>query len=247
MIPAEEKVADLCNSVKLKRKQNVTSLNETPSKTAVDVGEICAKDLISNIFAKVSSVNVNNWFQYGVSSESELNVFEPIQQALSHIDFNLKRNSDFINELTKLLDTSRSIKQEANLKKIAKALESEKTSTPRNSVPCSPAPVKKEERKKSFSLLTLGSKSPKVEKKDSASGVGTSNHDQDLSTSISQIDANLRMHLTLQNSLNNEVNNSNYIELEAEVEKISYHLESLARQWSKIDFSEKYIQIFFFN
>jgi hypothetical protein len=135
----------MCNSVRLKRKQNVTSLHETPpsSKTAADAGEICAKDLISLIVARVSSVHVNDWFQYSAGTESESSVFEPIQQALNHIDFNLKRNSDFINELTKLLDTSRSIKQETNLKKIAKALEGEKSPADIASVPPSPAPAKK--------------------------------------------------------------------------------------------------------
>jgi hypothetical protein len=51
------------------------------------------------------------------SSTSSLHLFDSIHQALNYIDFNLKRNSDFINELTKLLDTSRAIKQEAQLKK----------------------------------------------------------------------------------------------------------------------------------
>lgn len=53
-------------------------------------------------------------------------MFESIENALAHIDFNLKRNSDFINELTKLLDTSRAIQQEKQLKKLLKALEDEK-------------------------------------------------------------------------------------------------------------------------
>lgn len=63
----------------------------------------------------------------------------------------------------------------------------------------------------------------------------------DLSASLSQIDNNFRIQLKLQNSLNCQVNNSNYIELETEVEKISYHLDSLARQWSKLDFTTNYI------
>lgn len=46
---------------------------------------------------------------------------------MAHIDFNLKRNSDFINELTKLLDTSRAIQQEKQLKKLLKSLEDERT------------------------------------------------------------------------------------------------------------------------
>ena len=44
----------------------------------------------------------------------------------SHIDFNLKRNSDFIKELTRLLDTSRTIKQEAHMKKILQRMDDEK-------------------------------------------------------------------------------------------------------------------------
>lgn len=156
-----QKVTEICNSVKLRRKVNVTLINETPSKNATDTGEIGAKDLITQITDKLAGMNVSQWFNFGVTPDSETNLFEPIYQALNHIDFNLKRNSDFINELTKLLDTSRSIKQESNLKKIAKAMEGEKQSL---TVPPSPVPPKKEEvtRKKSFSLLSIGSKSPRV-------------------------------------------------------------------------------------
>ena len=64
-----------------------------------------------------------------------------------------------------------------------------------------------------------------------------SNPEVDLNASLSQIDSNFRMQIKLQHNHNNEVNNSNYIELENEVEKISYHLESVASQWSKLDFS----------
>lgn len=160
------KVTDMCNSVKLKRKQNFRPLNENPSKVPVDSGEIGVKDLLSQVVDKLSTVNVNQWFNYA-NSDSEANLFEPIQQVLNHIDFNLKRNSDFINELTKLLDTSRSIKQEANLKKISKAVEEEKN-TKLTSTPASPALSVRnidKDRKKSFSLLSLASKSPKPEKK----------------------------------------------------------------------------------
>lgn len=229
----EEKVTDIINSVKLKRKHNVKLVNETPSKNQVDSGEIGIKDLLQQIVDKLTTVNVNQWFAHGTSPESDQNLFEPIQQALNHIDFNLKRNSDFINELTKLLDTSRSIKQEANLKRISKNMDEDKTNK-LQSTPASPAPQKKDDRKKSFSLLSLASKSPKPEKKELHPPVNT---EADLTASLSQIDSNFRLQMKLQNNQNNEVNNSNYIELENEVEKISYHLESLASQWSKLDFT----------
>lgn len=156
-----EKVADICNSVKLKRKQDASVTPENPTKSNVDTGEIGVKDLIANVVEKISNSNATHWFQHCSTAEAESkSLFEPIQQALNHIDFNLKRNSDFINELTKLLDTSRTIKQEAHLKKVSKLLDENKPA--HLSVPASPVLPKKEERKKSFSLLSLGSKSPKV-------------------------------------------------------------------------------------
>lgn len=62
----------------------------------------------------------------GAECGLEKSLFDSIENALTHIDFNLKRNSDFINELTKLLDTSRAIQQEKQLKKLLKSLEDEK-------------------------------------------------------------------------------------------------------------------------
>lgn len=243
----EQKVTDICNSVKLKRKHNVRLVNETPSKSSADTGEIGVKDLLMQVVDKLAGLNVNQWFTYGAPAESDQptaqpNLFEPIQQALNHIDFNLKRNSDFINELTKLLDTSRTLKQEANLKKISKSKEEEATGskTPNlASVPNSPALPVSKERKKSFSLLSLATKSPKPDKKEMLKVSPVAGPEADLTASLTQIDNNFRMQLKLQNNnhVNQEVNNSNYVELEREVEKVSFHLESLASQWSKLDFS----------
>ena len=122
------------------------------------------------------------------------NLFEPIQQLLNHIDFNLKRNSDFINELAKLLETARALKQEAHLKKAAKWREEETAVAKPNlvSVPNSPA-LPPKERKKSFSLLSLAGKSPRPEKKEMLKAADTN-----LADSLNQIDSNFRMQLKLQ-------------------------------------------------
>lgn len=49
-------------------------------------------------------------------------------------------------------------------------------------------------------------------------------------------DLNSMLHaqLKLSHAQNNEVSNTDYMELEIEVEKISYHLETLSRAWSKL-------------
>ena len=254
----------------------------------------------------------------------QTNLYDAIQYALTHIDFNLKRNSDFINELTKLLDTSRAIKQEAQLKKVLKLLEEEKSSqqaaqTMANlcapisnqackggsvSQPASPklsAPnanqdtderrddsVKKRPKYKSFKGFSSGfSASPKLKPKELSSnananansvptiqynGGSTSTTTNTASTVTSSpakflssagnglcsskaqsskdltgssIELNFQRQLLLYNQ-HNEVNNSDYIELEFEIEKISYNLDKLVRNWSKLK-SLNHVWVIFFS
>ena len=229
---------EACSSVKLKRRLNAGLQGEVPSKS--DTGEIGVKDLLAEIVDKLSTFNVSQWFNAEVVDEA-VSLFEPIQQALNHIDFNLKRNSDFINELTKLLDTSRVIKQEAHLKKVSKQLEEERMSS--LSTPSSPALKSKEsiaeEAKKkprssfkAFSTLSLTSKSTKDEKKSNTLQLPEA---KDLRASLSQIDDIARYKLNQNSQQPAELNIPSYIELETEVEKVSFHLESMTRQWFKLD------------
>ena len=133
-----------------------SSSNTNNGETTYETTEIDLKQILDQLLEVISSTHLSEWFKFtsqqqqnkeevnffaqqqrpdspsshqlsGSSvAESPPNLFEFIQQALQHIDFNLKRNSDFINELTKLLDTSRAIKQETHLKKMLKLLEDEK-------------------------------------------------------------------------------------------------------------------------
>ena len=61
-----------------------------------------------------------------------------------------------------------------------------------------------------------------------------SHSNKDLSmTSVNNIEVNFQRQLLFYNQ-HNEVSNSDYIELEFEIEKISYHLDKLLRGWTKI-------------
>ena len=259
--------------------------NELGASSSVDSGEINVKELLDQIVENVTNVNAAQWFNFFTNSNKsqqtnensdlnstmeQSNIFESIQQALNHIDFNLKRNSDFINELTKLLDTSRAIKQEAQLKKVLKLLEEEKNALTNNSTlitssvsqPPSPSirsasssakpeDEKKDDKKKlksksfkGFASLTSSPKTqplpplPPTDNKTNQLAPPGQNLQKpqsvkDLSTSLTNIEANFKQQLLLQNQ-HHEINNSDYIELEFEVEKISYHLDNLFRLWSKL-------------
>lgn len=50
----------------------------------------------------------------------------------------------------------------------------------------------------------------------------------------SDVSSSIQNQLKLTQAQNHEVSNSDYMELEIEVEKISYHLETLSRAWSKV-------------
>lgn len=127
-------------STKLPRRNQSFRMNPNQIETS-EIVETNLKEILDKIIESVSASNVTNWFTIPNShkldqaesdeqnSESS-DLFSSILNALNHIDYNLKRNSDFINELTKLLDTSRAIKQEAQLKKILKSLEEEKSAVP---------------------------------------------------------------------------------------------------------------------
>jgi hypothetical protein len=241
--------------------------------------------------------------QINLANLHSFSLFESIHQALWHIDFNLKRNSDFINELTKLLDTSRSIKQEAHLKKLLKLHDDQKaigsgdgvaptTGNPSTilssgvnsnalnslSQPSSPRlptqvsmrvnDMNKKAKSKSFKgfasfklhhgstksnesstnkHLTSPSNATPANEPTSASNLNNNlsqfstqycggqqppgkNHSQrDLNSLTSEL--NSQQKIIKQPS---ELNNSDYTELEYEVEKISYHLDSLYRVWSKL-------------
>lgn len=99
---------------------------------------------------------------YFLVKNQETDLFEAIENALVHIDFNLKRNSDFINELTKLLDTSRAIQQEKHLKKLLKSLEEEKLNPPTslNVPPVVLNPLNSQSQPSSPSLRPAGAASP---------------------------------------------------------------------------------------
>jgi signal recognition particle GTPase len=133
------------------------------SSSSSDIVEINLKDILSQIINNLSNSScVNEWFKLSnvyqqqqqqvemangsnlfcneideviQQEKTERSLFESIENALNHIDFNLKRNSDFINELTKLLDTSRAIQQEKQLKKLLKSIEDEKLNSSNLSVP----------------------------------------------------------------------------------------------------------------
>ena len=127
------------NNTTINNAAAATTTNESPDASEVDL-----KEILNQICESISNTQLSEWFRFSTNQRQQddavpmtrpdsplsvgdfpppppppprIQLFDSILQALNHIDFNLKRNSDFINELTKLLDTSRVIKQEAQLKK----------------------------------------------------------------------------------------------------------------------------------
>ena len=82
-----------------------------------EILEVNFRDILNQLIENLNPANTPHWFNLNdatntntnnhEATSSSLSLFDSILQALNFIDFNLKRNSDFINELTKLLDTSR--------------------------------------------------------------------------------------------------------------------------------------------
>ena len=290
-------LSNLTNSTKLpRRNESMRQQNAgdpTSSGSNEPISEINLKNLLDQIVDNLSTVNVQSWFssehsfnfkqlnQVAINENGELtapnlpskpvNLFDSIHHALRHIDFNLKRNSDFINELTKLLDTSRAIKQEAQLRKLLKEHGDEKLNKLNNeqnetksttlSPPASPyvsgtnGNEKKRSKSKSFRGFPVGLSSPKSKSKEmltnsdnksttmlSPTSISTTPN----SLSLNNIDLNSsnkeqKLSQSLNQLMSSEINNSDYIELEIEVEKISYQLDSLFRTWSKLtDLNNQY-------
>jgi hypothetical protein len=130
---SEVNVKDLLDQIV----ENLTILNVSqwfafnPPTTAPSSGGATKKGSFLNVAENGTNVTSNLSLNDSCSQTNEtqaISMFDSIQQALNHIDFNLKRNSDFINELTKLLDTSRALKLETQLKKMSKAYEEERAS-----------------------------------------------------------------------------------------------------------------------
>jgi hypothetical protein len=287
-VQAQTNLSNLTNSTKLpRRNESMRQQNASDPTNGVNepINEINLKNLLDQIVDNLSTVNVQNWFssehsfnfkqlnQVAINENGEftapnlpskpVNLFDSIQHALRHIEFNLKRNSDFINELTKLLDTSRAIKQEAQLRKLLKEHGEEKLnkSNEQNdsksttlSPPASPyvsgssESEKKRSKSKSFRGFPVGLSSPKSKSKEiltNSDGKGssllspTSISTTPNSISLNNIDLNSsnkdqKLSQTLNQLVNSEINNSDYIELEIEVEKISYQLDLLFHTWSKL-------------
>lgn len=273
------------DSTKLPRRMESLRLSSNPNE-ASEISEINFKEILDQIIDNLSSPNISQWFsgKHTISSINEqpldnnnsehLNLFDSIKQALHHIDFNLKRNSDFINELTKILDTSRSIKQEAQLKKMIKSLEEERNnntastsnnnntyslsqpSSPKLSLPTESANKSEDSKKKlktkSFKGFTSSFGSPKLTTKESSPNQPTtaetkpgylsppSQIKQQIKSQSSKDFSSQNNTESIQGQLklynqHNEVNNSDYIELESEVEKISFYMDGLSRSWLKLN------------
>ncbi|CAF0800392.1 unnamed protein product [Brachionus calyciflorus] len=213
------------------------------------------KEILNNIVEFISHNSPCQWFNL-----NEANLTNLVQTALGHIDYNLKRNSDFINELTKLLDTSRALKQEAQLKKLLENLEDDKNLS--LSQPASPLlrvnnerdnlSVKEDKKKsKSFrGFLTHRSKSKEsgsqpnititdqqieTNKSNYLALPGQQNTQLSAASSLSNLETNFQKQLKLQlNQTHEIINNFDYNEIELEVEKISYHFDTLFRHWTKL-------------
>jgi hypothetical protein len=126
------------------RNASANTANNSAANESQDASEVDLKEILNQICETISNTQLSEWFRFSSNQRQQddavpvtrpdsplsvgdflppppppprIQLFDSILQALNHIDFNLKRNSDFINELTKLLDTSRVIKQEAQLKK----------------------------------------------------------------------------------------------------------------------------------
>jgi hypothetical protein len=258
-----------------------------------DPGEVNIKDLLDSIVENLSLLNISQWFSFNTNAASTSNstpsrkenlltdtatnmtdsfmqteatsMFDSIHQALNHIDFNLKRNSDFINELTKLLDTSKALKLESQMKKMTKLLDEEKLSGSSHGVAVGPASqpgspsmrstsgstghnrggggddddesLKKKSKTKGFKLSTLSLTSKSVTDAKHA-------HDSKLNLAnqtTASVNESTALLLNMEDNfrqlkVNDQklLNSSDYNELEKEVEKISYELDSLFRLWTRV-------------
>lgn len=255
--------------------------------TTGEVLEVNFKDVLAHIIDSLSPSNVSSWFSLNSTSSPtaaddsqsssfmSTSLFDSISQALQLIDFNLKRNSDFINELTKLLDTSRAIKQEAHLKKLLKTLEDEKLTGSSLPVPqlaslsqpsspiIKPANSENEvaQRAKSKSFKGFGGKSKSKENNSSAGstvttptnpsnqflappsqssliGVAQSSPNGSTSNLLATLLGNKPQQLSSPND-NEMINNSDYIELELEVEQIAFSLDKLNKLWTRLAHSRQ--------
>ncbi len=275
---------------------------DAATSTTAEILEVSFKDVLNQIIENLSRVNIQHWFSLATSPHAPsvanvivnntnagsastgqgpttsvedagvINLFDSVLQALNFIDFNLKRNSDFINELTKLLDTSRAIKQEAHLKKLLKALEEEKLLNNNNnnqgsamilaqhgntlSQPSSPTPkpanddnISAKSRSKSKSFKGLVGGGGKSKDNISTSGSTTSptannflappsplggNSPTGSLAHLAKLDAANSVYAGMIKSENEIISNSDYIELELEVEHISFSLDRLNRGWTKL-------------
>jgi hypothetical protein len=255
---------------------------DAATSTSSEILEVNFKDMLNQIIENLTLVNIQHWFNLGTSSHASnpasntneatasaedanvISLFDSVLQALNFIDFNLKRNSDFINELTKLLDTSRAIKQEAHLKKLLKALEDEKLlnnpgSAPNLnaahstlSQPSSPVPkpanednisAKSRNKSKSFKGLIGGGKSKdNISTSGSTTATPTTNFlappsplgGNSPTGSLAKLDAVSNSFTGMIKSENEIISNSDYIELELEVEQIAFSLDRMNRAWTKL-------------
>lgn len=58
---------------------------------------------------------------------------------------------------------------------------------------------------------------------------------------MSNLETSFQKQLKLNQNQSHEINNSDYLELEFEVEKISYHLDNLHRQWTKLTKTQTFL------
>ncbi len=260
----------------LKSSSSAAAAADPPLPGQTEILEVNFKDIINQVLENLNPLSLNQWFTLSPQNNNNEggahNLFDSILQAVNFVDFNLKRNSDFINELTKLLDTSRAIKQEAHLKKLLKNLEEEKqqqkeqqsqtvlvqavpTTHGSFSQPSSPSirPANSENldpksRSKSKSFKGFLSTKPKSKENNSTTSAtpNSSNFLAPPSPTVELSPATSSSHLAALKptafnftssdsySENEIINNSDYIELESEVEKISFNLDKLNSAWSKL-------------
>lgn len=234
----------------LKRNQSFKVNN-----TEAEMEETDLKQIFDRIINFISLNNPSEWFCFNNQSTDQ-NLFDLIHSAIMHIDYNLKRNSDFINELTRLLDTSRVLKQEAQLKKLMQNLEEQKNLVSSVSQPPSPllqnkdSHVSKEEKKKTksfrgFYFNRSKSKSgsqPSIVINDQNSETKSNyltlpahqSRQISAASSLTNLENSFQKQIKLSENQTHEINNSDYNLLELEVEKISFYLDSFFKSWSKL-------------
>ena len=283
-------------------KHTANLLPDTATNAPNEILEVNFKDVLNQIIENLNLVQISHWFSLTntnsasgdlATSNSALNLFDSVLQALNFIDFNLKRNSDFINELTKLLDTSRAIKQEAHLKKILKAFEDEKQQLMSSNQAVSASAVVAATAEASMSASLSQPASPTIKPLNSQNDSATvkNRSDSKKSKSFKGFGGSGKFKSKEHNSNNNQnsislattptnpnvnlnfltpatpvggrspsasssqlagssstppfndqatrteaeiISNSDYIELELEVEQISFNLDKLNRAWAKL-------------